>query len=595
MEQPLVSILIPTHNRLDLFKIAFQSAISQTYKNLEIVISDDSDDDKTYQYMQAYLHDKRIKYKLNRGFNSAQNWQWLIEHCQGEYINFLMDDDIFAPEKIEKMVAVYEQYPNISLVTSHRQIIDINGNHMRDASVTRPIVDRSSIISGKTIANELLRTNMNFIGEPTTVLFKAKYREMFGKIIESHSPITDVRMWLELCKEGDVAYLTDTLSYFRLHDGNGQNQPLIILEGFIDWNRLYHDAYRKAEDAETKEVWLNWYVTLMGKMIDLWIWLSKDKSQNQEKVQRYKHEVNEVIRVYLKEFKGETDWQAAPGVKEFIEAYEAENKNKVQLARDRGGMKAVILAGGRGTRITEESRIKPKPMVEIGGMPILWHIMKEYSAYGINDFIICAGYKQEVIKEWFNNYFLYTNDVTFHFKENNKVEFHNKSTEPWTVTIADTGEDTMTGGRIKRIAPYIQEEDFLMTYGDAVCDVNIGDLIDFHRQSGKIATLTTVMQDQSKGVLNIAYDNSVRSFREKSIKDKVPINAGYMVLNRKIFDYIYGDMCVFEKGPLEQLAKEGQLMSYQHRGYWQCMDTLLEKEILEETWLSGKAPWKTWE
>lgn len=595
MEQPLVSILIPTHNRLDLFKISFQSAISQTYKNVEIVISDDSDNDETYRYIQAYLHDKRINYKWNKGFDAYQNWHWLINNFHGEYFNFLMDDDVFAPDKIEKMVAVYEQYPNVSLVTSHRQIIDINGNKLRDASVTRPIVEQSSVISGEIIAREILRTNMNFIGEPTTVLLRAKYREKMEHIIGLHSPLTDVLMWLELCKEGSVAYLTDTLSYFRLHGDNDQNNPFTMLAGYRDWNKLYHAAYKDANNQEIKEKWLNWYVELMGKMIKLWIWLSKDNSQDQEKIKKYKHEVNEVIRIYLKEFKGEKDWQEEPRVKEFIEEYEEEKKNKIHIEKEIGNMKAVILAGGHGTRITEESRFKPKPMVEIGGMPILWHIMKEYSAYGINDFIICAGYKQEVIKEWFNNYFLYTNDVTFHFKDENKVEFHNKSTEPWTVTIVDTGEDTMTGGRIKRIAPYIQEEDFLMTYGDAVCDVNIGDLIDFHRQSGKVATLTTVMQDQSKGVLNISYDNSVRSFREKSNRDKVPINAGYMVLNRKIFDYIYGDMCVFEKDTLEKLAKEGQLMSYQHRGYWQCMDTLLEKEILEETWLSGKAPWKNWE
>lgn len=594
MEQKLVSILIPTHNRLDLFKIAFQSVMNQTYKNLEIVISDDSDNDETYQYMQAYLHDDRIHYKWNKGFDAYQNWMYLIKNCHGEYFNFLMDDDAFAPEKIEKMVAVYEQYPNVSLVTSHRQMIDINGNKIQDVAVTKPIVDKSSVISGEIIAREILRTNMNFIGEPTTVLIKDKYRWIMAEKIQLRSPLIDVMTWLELCKQGDVAYITDTLSYFRYHDNNDQNRPVIRFEGWRDWNRLYYKAYQKEKDLEKKDSWLKRYVSIMSMMIDMWIRISPKGNQNHEERTRSQQCLDEVIAVYLSELKGKKDWQATPSIQRFIEEYEAVSHNKVQVGQDRVGMKAVILAGGYGTRITEESRFKPKPMVEIGGMPILWHIMKEYSAYGINDFIICAGYKQEIIKEWFNNYFLYTNDVTFHFKENNRVEFHRKSTEPWTVTIVDTGEDTMTGGRIKRIEPYIHEENFLMTYGDAVCDVNIGELIDFHLKSGKVATLTTVMQEQSKGIVNISVDNSVRSFREKSNRDKVSINAGYMVLNKKIFDYIYGDMCVFEKGPLEQLAKEGQLMSYMHKGYWQCMDTLFEKQNLDEVWKSGKAPWKIW-
>ena len=258
-------------------------------------------------------------------------------------------------------------------------------------------------------------------------------------------------------------------------------------------------------------------------------------------------------------------------------------------------MKAVILAGGYGTRISEESQYKPKPMVEIGGMPILWHIMKEYSFYGINDFVICAGYKQDMVKEWFNNYFIYTSDVTFDFTDGKHIILREQHSEPWKVTVVDTGNGTMTGGRIKRIQPYVGDETFCMTYGDGVCDVNIGKLIEFHKSHGKLATLTAVLQDQSKGVLDIGGDNAVRSFREKTKEDSVPINAGYMVLEPQVFDYLDGDECVFEKEPLRKLAEEGQLMSYQHKGYWQCMDTLREKNQLEKLWKTGKAPWKVWD
>lgn len=257
-------------------------------------------------------------------------------------------------------------------------------------------------------------------------------------------------------------------------------------------------------------------------------------------------------------------------------------------------MKVVLLAGGLGTRISEESEYKPKPMIEIGGMPILWHIMKEYSHYGFNDFIICAGYKQHMIKEWFSNYFLYTTDVTFDFREGNKVMFHDQHTEPWQVTVVDTGLETMTGGRIKRIKKYVGNETFMMTYGDGVCDVNIRDLVEFHKSHGKIATLTAVKQKQQKGVLNIRWDNSVTNFREKSDEDGAPINAGYMVLEPAIFDYIKDDTTVFEREPLERLAEAGQLKSYIHNGFWQCMDTKREKDILDEYWKSGKAPWKSW-
>ena len=258
-------------------------------------------------------------------------------------------------------------------------------------------------------------------------------------------------------------------------------------------------------------------------------------------------------------------------------------------------MKVVLLAGGLGTRIAEESELRPKPMIEIGGMPILWHIMKEYSHYGFNDFIVCAGYKQHMIKEWFADYFLYTSDVTFDFTEGNRMIIHDQRTEPWRVTVVDTGYGTMTGGRIKRIQKYVGDETFMMTYGDGVCDVDMQKLLAFHRGHGKLATLTAVMMEQTKGVLNIGGDNAVHSFREKAVTDSAPINAGYMVLEPAVFDYIEGDQTVFERQPLERLAAEGQLMSYTHQGFWQCMDTMREKIQLESLWNSGEAPWKSWE
>lgn len=257
-------------------------------------------------------------------------------------------------------------------------------------------------------------------------------------------------------------------------------------------------------------------------------------------------------------------------------------------------MKVVLLAGGFGTRLSEESQYKPKPMIEIGGMPILWHIMKEYSFYGFNEYIVCAGYKQHIIKEWFADYFLHTSDITFDFTDGNRLIVHNMHTEPWRVTVVDTGLNTMTGGRIKRVRPYIGNETFMMTYGDGVCDVNISKLVEFHRSHGKTATLTAVMLDQQKGILDIGGDNAVHSFREKNIGDGAPINAGYMVLEPKIFDYIDDDNTVFERLPLERVAAEGQLMSYMHRGFWQCMDTKREMDMLEKLWESGNAPWKKW-
>lgn len=257
-------------------------------------------------------------------------------------------------------------------------------------------------------------------------------------------------------------------------------------------------------------------------------------------------------------------------------------------------MKVVLLAGGLGTRLSEETGTVPKPMVEIGNMPILWHIMKEYSFYGYNEFIICAGYKQQVIKQWFRNYFLYKSDITFDFTSENRIIVHDQTIEPWKVTVVDTGMNTMTGGRIKRVQKYIGDEPFLMTYGDGVCDVDVNELVKFHKENNKIATLTSVVQQEEKGTLDVALDNSVKAFREKERYYPKLINAGYMVLEPQIFNYINGDKCIFEKDVLPRLAEEGQLMSYRHEGFWQCMDTLFEKQKLEQMIEDGKAPWIRW-
>lgn len=258
-------------------------------------------------------------------------------------------------------------------------------------------------------------------------------------------------------------------------------------------------------------------------------------------------------------------------------------------------MKVVILAGGFGTRISEESQFKPKPMVELGGMPILLHIMKTYSAHGFNEFIICAGYKQHVIKEYFADYFLHTSDITYDFTGGkNEMIVHSTHSEPWKVTVVDTGLNTMTGGRVKRIKDYVGDEPFMLTYGDAVGDINIKELVEYHKAQGKIGTISVYNFGQSKGVLEVN-NGMVDAFREKSDFDGDLINIGFMVLEPKIFDYIEGDETVFEKEPINKLVETRQLAAYTHKGFWQCMDTVREKEKLEKLWNKGQAPWKVWE
>ena len=257
-------------------------------------------------------------------------------------------------------------------------------------------------------------------------------------------------------------------------------------------------------------------------------------------------------------------------------------------------MKVVLLAGGFGTRISEESHLIPKPMIQVGNKPILWHIMKIYSSYGFNDFIICCGYKADVIKEYFANYYLHTSDVTFDFTDNNKMILHNNFSEPWKVTLIDTGLNTMTGGRVKRVQEYIGNEPFMLTYGDGVCDVDIAKLVEYHYAHGRIGTMTAVNVGQRFGVLEIDDEDTIHSFREKQHTDSSVINGGYMIMNPEIFKYIEGDKTVFEKEPLEAIAALGELKAFHHDGFWQCMDTQRDKTLLEEYWESGKAPWKKW-
>ncbi|CAH8193699.1 Glucose-1-phosphate cytidylyltransferase [Vibrio aestuarianus] len=257
-------------------------------------------------------------------------------------------------------------------------------------------------------------------------------------------------------------------------------------------------------------------------------------------------------------------------------------------------MKAVILAGGLGTRLSEETSVKPKPMVEIGGKPILWHIMKQYSAHGINDFIICCGYKGYVIKEYFANYFLHMSDVTFDMK-NNEMKVHRKRAEPWTITLVDTGDNSMTGGRLGRVADYLKDEEaFCFTYGDGVGDVDITKTIEFHKSHGKNATLTATFPPGRFGALDIAA-GQVKSFKEKPKGDGAMINGGFFVLSPEVLKLIDGDSCTWEQYPLNKLAEDGELMAFEHHGFWQPMDTLRDKVYLEELWQDGKAPWKIWE
>jgi glucose-1-phosphate cytidylyltransferase len=255
-------------------------------------------------------------------------------------------------------------------------------------------------------------------------------------------------------------------------------------------------------------------------------------------------------------------------------------------------MKAVILAGGMGTRISEETLVKPKPMIEIGGKPILWHIMKIYSAYGINDFVICLGYKGYVIKEYFANYFLHMSDVTIDLKSN-QMEVHQNSAEPWRITLVDTGESTMTGGRLKRIRSYLNNEDFCFTYGDGVGDINISALIAFHRQQGTWATITATQPPGRFGALALK-EHRVTGFQEKPKGEEGWINGGFFVLSPKVIDFIEGDQTIWEREPVERLAREGQISAYVHEGFWQPMDTLRDKNHLEDLWITGKAPWKIW-
>ncbi|MEW6111656.1 MAG: glucose-1-phosphate cytidylyltransferase [Thermodesulfobacteriota bacterium] len=255
-------------------------------------------------------------------------------------------------------------------------------------------------------------------------------------------------------------------------------------------------------------------------------------------------------------------------------------------------MKAVILAGGRGTRFAEETDIRPKPMIEIGGRPLLWHVMKIYSAYGINDFVVCCGYRGYMIKEYFAHYFLHMSDVTFDMAKND-MEVHQKHADPWRVTLVDTGDETQTGGRLRRVRDYLDKEDFAFTYGDGLSDVNIRDLISFHQSQGVLATLTAVTPPGRFGALNLN-QTRITGFEEKPAGDRARISGGFFILSPRVIDYIENDQTVWEREPMERLAREGQIAAYVHDGFWQCMDNLRDKIRLEELWASGSPPWKIW-
>lgn len=257
-------------------------------------------------------------------------------------------------------------------------------------------------------------------------------------------------------------------------------------------------------------------------------------------------------------------------------------------------MKVVILAGGFGTRISEESHLKPKPMIEIGEKPILWHIMKYYSSFGFNEFVICCGYKQHVVKEFFADYYLHMSDITFDFTAENKMIIHTNTAEPWKVTLVDTGLNTMTGGRIKRVSQYLNGEPFMLTYGDGVSDVDINELIKYHKEQGKKATLTAIQPGGRYGKLDIGESGMINAFEEKAIEDGGWVNGGFMVLENDVINYIKDDTTIFERDPLETLCAEQQLSAYKHNGFWQCMDTLRDKEKLEKLWANNEAPWKVW-
>jgi len=256
-------------------------------------------------------------------------------------------------------------------------------------------------------------------------------------------------------------------------------------------------------------------------------------------------------------------------------------------------MKVVLLAGGLGTRLSEETVLRPKPMVEIGGMPILWHIMKIYSSHGFNDFVICLGYKGYVIKEYFANYFLHKSDVTIDLKDNS-IKVHDTQAEPWTITLVDTGNESMTGGRIKRIKSHVGNETFMLTYGDGVSNVNITELVKFHKEKGKLCTVTSVQPSGRFGAINLNEDNSVHSFMEKPKGDGAWINGGFFVCEPAVFDYIEGDSTIWEREPMEEIAKAGEMVAFNHDGFWKPMDTLRDKQELEEDWSQRKAKWKTW-
>ena len=592
----MLTIGVPTYNRSGYLKKCLEAICSQIRADMpvEVLVSDNCSSDGTELLVDTYRKRcpqlRYVRQKENIG--SSNNFRYIWKNAWGRFVLLIGDDDYLVPGAIEYILKAIAVDPDVALVAmkmnprERRIYVGARGA----AQYIKYISYFSTYISTLILRKEYIdiqkvQARMDSMGMSNTSLFQVAL-EM--DVLQEDRKFTMVQAGWFLPGAGEAVRI-EPQQYLEKGKSTGlADLGAIFIGEYFDILEAYIGHFPEVISAEKKKLFyefiLHWTELSAQKVVG---WGAK-----------------RVLEYYEKYYRDEPYFEAgkaqlAPIVARIdadVKVYDTNKEETIQVKEKvPKDMKVVLLAGGIGTRISEESIIRPKPMIEIGGMPILWHIMKIYSHYGFNDFIICAGYKQYMIKEWFNNYFLYKSDVTFDFTEGKKVIWHEQHNEPWKVTVADTGEGTMTGGRIKRIQPYVGDAPFLMTYGDGVCDVDIRKLVEFHQGHGRLATLTTVLQEPSKGILDIGGDNAVRAFREKSQRDSQPINAGYMMLEPQVFDYLTGDDCVFERESLRKLAEEGQLMSYHHQGFWRCMDTLREKMELEKLWKMGEAPWKVWD
>ena len=548
----MISVIVPIYNVERYINKCIDSIIHQSYKNLEIILVDDGSPDKCGEIIDEYSRiDKRIHviHKSNGGLSSARNAG--LEIASGDFIGFVDSDDWIEPTMYEEMLSFMEK-EQLDLVECG---INLVTNNISNKYIEKP----SIVLSGKdALIRHLDSKNRTVQSLPRTAVWSKLFKKEFWKT--NRFPVGEIHEdYLLTCK---ALYEAKSVGLLRrgLLNHLTDNPNSIVNTKFNS-----KDLYK-------------------GKQLEYRITYLKEKKEptltNLAMISYYGYIVSAIWRC---------DQNGMPERDKLIAKIKEDKKIIFSLNLP---FKRKIDA----RLICYYPKLYPKPMIEIGGMPILWHIMKEYAFFGHKEFIICAGYKQEYTKEWFANYFLHNSDVTFDYRNGmNEMTVHRTNMEPWKVTVVDTGYNTMTGGRIKRIQEYVGNEPFFMTYGDGVCDVEIDKLLDFHKSHGKLATLTAVKMTQDKGVLDIGGDNAVKSFREKSASDGAPINAGYMVLEPKIFDYLTDDSCVFEKIALTKLAEEGQLMSYIHEGFWQCMDNIREKAMLEKLLAENKAPWKRWE